>query len=256
MRISIVQYDITWEDKEANFGRIEEILKGRLADPDIIVLPEMFTTGFSMNTGPLAEPSGSVTSAWMKGLASSLDAGVCGSYIVREGNLFFNRWIFVTPEGEIHTYDKRHLFSMGGEDNVFTAGRERVVFSFRGIRIFPVICYDLRFPVWSRNRNEYDLLVCSANWPAQRMTVWNTLLKARAIENQCYVVGSNRVGKDGAGIGYAGGSMICGPAGELLAETLPDREGLVEAEPDLSELRDFRKRFPVMKDADDFSIQI
>lgn len=256
MRISIVQYDIAWEDKEASFRRIEEILEGRNADPGIIILPEMFSTGFSMNAGLLAEPAGSVTYSWMAGLASGLDSGICGSYIVREGDRFFNRWIFVTPGGEFFSYDKRHLFSMGGEDRVFTSGKERLVFSFRGIRIFPIICYDLRFPVWSRNRNDYDLLVCSANWPAQRMAVWNTLLKARAIENQCFVAGSNRTGKDGSGIGYNGGSMICGPSGEVLAEMLPDREGLVETELDLSELGNFRERFPVMKDADDFSILV
>ncbi len=256
MRISIVQYDIAWEDKEASFRRIEEILEGRNADPGIIILPEMFSAGFSMNAGLLAEPAGSVTHSWMAGLASGLDSGICGSYIVREGDRFFNRWIFVTPGGEFFSYDKRHLFSMGGEDRVFTSGKERLVFSFRGIRIFPIICYDLRFPVWSRNRNDYDLLVCSANWPAQRMAVWNTLLKARAIENQCFVAGSNRTGKDGSGIGYNGGSMICGPSGEVLAEMLPDREGLVETELDLSELGNFRERFPVMKDADDFSILV
>ncbi len=256
MKISLVQYDIVWEDKEANFERIERIISGSKWETDIIVLPEMFSTGFSMNAQVLAEEPGSRTFTWMSDLASGLNSGVCGSYMVRERNLFFNRWVFVTPAGETWSYDKRHLFSMGGEDKVYTAGKERRVISFRGIRILPLVCYDLRFPVWSRNRNEYDLLICSANWPSQRMQVWNTLLKARAIENQCFVAGSNRLGRDGAGLEYTGGSVVCGPAGEVLSEALPGHEGLIEAEPDLSGLQDFRNRFPFMKDADDFTILI
>ncbi len=256
MRISIVQYDIAWEDKEANFERIEKIISAGKAATDIIILPEMFTTGFSMNAGHLAEAPGSTTSAWMSDLAARRNSAVCGSYIVMDRGRNFNRWIFVTPEGETYTYDKRHLFSMGGEDKVFTAGKERLIFSFRGIRIFPIICYDLRFPVWSRNREEYDLLICSANWPVPRMHVWDTLLKARAIENQCFVAGSNRLGKDASGLEYAGGSIMYGPSGELLAGLPPEKEGLVEAEPDLAGLADLRKRFPVMKDADDFTITV
>lgn len=256
MRISIVQYDIVWEDKEANFDRIEKIISGSKAGSDIIILPEMFTTGFSMNAGSLAEEPGSLTSAWMSDLAVSYDAAVCGSYIVRDRGLFFNRWIFVTPGGETYIYDKRHLFSMGGEDKVFSVGKERLVFSFRGIRIFPIVCYDLRFPVWSRNRDEYDLLICSANWPARRMLVWDTLLRARAIENQCFVAGSNRLGKDASGLEYTGGSIIYGPSGEVLAGLPSEHEGLVEAEPDLAQLSDLRTKFPVMKDADDFTIRV
>jgi predicted amidohydrolase len=160
----------------------------------------------------------------------------------------------VTPEKESYSYDKRHLFSISGEDKLFTRGEKRIVFTFRGVRISPYVCYDLRFPVWMRNRNDYDLMIVSANWPESRRSVWNTLLKARAIENQCYVAGSNRIGTDGEGIKYCGDSVIINPKGEISASADENRECIITTKLSMSELSEFRSKFPAWKDADDFTI--
>ena len=216
----------------------------------------MFNTGFSMNPVELSESPYGETFVWMKSIAEKGNFGLCGSYIVKENMNFFNRWVFVSPGNEVWHYDKRHLFSMGGEDKLFSAGKSRLIFSFRGVRITPYICYDLRFPVWSSNRDEYDLMIYAANWPEVRQNVWTTLLKARAIENQCYVAGSNRTGTDGEGIKYCGDSMIINARGELIAFAEDEKECSISAEISLTELSDFRKKFPVMNDADDFTINI
>jgi predicted amidohydrolase len=187
-------------------------------------------------------------------MAEKQHSGICGSYIVVDDRQYFNRWIFVSPDGEIRSYDKRHLFGPGGEDRLFARGRERIVFNFKGLRICPNICYDLRFPVWSRNRNDYDLLINSSNWPESRRDVWITLLKARALENQCYVAGVNRIGVDGTGIKYCGDSMIIGPKGETIASERQNVECIISGEVSLSELADFRKNFPVLNDGDNFNI--
>ena len=171
-----------------------------------------------------------------------------------EGNRYFNRWTFVSPEHETFQYDKRHLFSMGSEDKAFTKGEKRIVFSFKGARICPNICYDLRFPVWSRNRNDYDILINSACWPASRHQVWITLLKARAIENQCYVAASNRVGSDPDGLKYKGDSMLIDPRGNIISTPADDNECIVSGEISLVELSDFRSKFSVLKDADQFTL--
>ena len=207
-----------------------------------------------MNPEKLSEPPQGETFEWMRDLAQKGNFGLCGSYMVKENLNFYNRWLFITPEKEIWKYDKRHLFRMGGENIIFSSGRNRLIFSFRGVRISSNICYDLRFPVWSRNRNEYDLLINSANWPKARKEVWNVLLKARAIENQCFVVGANRVGTDGNGINYCGDSVIIDPRGRILTTPHPDEEESVTGEISLTELSDFRKKFPVLGDTDDFLI--
>ncbi len=187
-------------------------------------------------------------------MAGKQFSGMCGSYIVFADNQYFNRWIFVSPGGETWSYDKRHLFSPGGEDKLFTPGKERIVFSFRGMRICPIICYDLRFPVWSRNRNDYDLLINSSNWPESRRDVWITLLRARALENQSYVAGVNRIGVDGEGIKYCGDSMIIGPKGETIGSGRQNKECIVSGDISLPDLADFREKFPVLNDADQFTI--
>jgi predicted amidohydrolase len=214
----------------------------------------MFNTGFSVNPVDLSEKPDSITMEWMRSIAERYRSGICGSYIIDYERHYFNRWIFVSPDNETWNYDKRHLFSPGGEDQLFTRGMERIVFNFRGLRICPTICYDLRFPVWSRNRNDYDLLINSSNWPESRGDVWLTLLKARALENQCFVAGVNRIGVDGTGIEYCGDSMILGPKGEIIAEGSQNEECLISGEISLDELSDFRKKFPVLNDADDFKI--
>ncbi len=254
MKIAVIQPDIIWEEKQANLRKMDFLIASLSSETDIVILPEMFNTGFSMNPESLSEDSGSGTLAWMKNKASEKNSGICGSYIVRENRQYFNRWIFVSPDGEIWTYDKRHLFSPGGEDKLFSKGDRRLVFTFRGVRISANICYDLRFPVWSRNRSDYDLLINSANWPESRRDVWITLLKARAIENQCYVAGSNRIGTDGTGTKYSGESMIVGPLGETIGLAENNAECTISGEISMDSLVKFRHKFPVQNDADNFII--
>lgn len=256
MKISVVQPDVVWEDKSKNLRNLEVMISSLFDNTDLVVLPELFNTGFSMNPDRLSELPGSETFNWMKGIADKGNFGLCGSYIVNENNHFYNRFVFVSPGNEVWQYDKRHLFSMAGENMFFSPGTSRLIFSFRGVRITPLICYDLRFPVWSRNRNDFDLLLYTANWPASRSEVWNTLLKARAIENQCFVAGSNRIGTDGNGIYYSGDSLIIDPRGAIIAYAKPNEEGSVTGEISMTELSKFRKKFPVLEDADDFIISV
>ncbi len=256
MKLTLIQPDITWENKPRNLEKLGEMISAIPAGTDIVILPEMFSTGFSMNPAELAESPKSVTFDWMHDIAAKFNFGICGSYIISENSNFYNRWIFVSPDGDVWIYDKRHLFSISGEEALFTRGEKRVVFKFRGIRICPNVCYDLRFPVWSRNRNDYDLLINSANWPESRRDVWITLLKARALENQCFTAGVNRFGIDGTGIKYCGDSMILGPKGEIIAEGKQNKESVITGEISLDELSHFRKKFPVLDNIDDFTIEI
>ena len=249
LNIAIFQLDLVWENPEANRAKIDELLQD--TKTDIVFLPEMFTTGFSMNVSKLAETMDGETVQWMKERSSEHQLALCGSLIIQENGDFYNRSVFVEPSGEIHFYNKRHLFTMGNEESHFQKGTERLIVEYKGWRICPLICYDLRFPVWSRNRNEYDLLVYSANWPNARNVVWNTLLKARAIENQCYVVGVNRVGIDGNEIKYSGGSKVLNTKGEHLVKSLSAAEEVLISSLSHQEMADFRSKFPVLNDADD-----
>ena len=254
MKISVIQPDIIWEDKSRNFQNLTELIYPLYNKTDLIILPEMFNTGFSMKPSELGESPGGETFRWMKDIAEKGNVGVCGSYIVKENVNFFNRWVLVSPDNETWSYDKRHLFSMGGEDRLFSSGKSRVVIRFRGVRIIPLICYDLRFPVWSRSRDECDLIIYAANWPEIRRNVWSILLKARAIENQCYVAGANRLGIDGKGLTYCGESAIIDPRGQIMASANINEETSITGEISMTELSDFRKKFPVLNDADDFTI--
>jgi predicted amidohydrolase len=256
IRISIIQPDLLWEDKPGNFRKIEGLLTEVNNNADIVVLPEMFNTGFSMNTGKMAEPFRSVTFRWMTAMAEKGNFGLCGSYTVKDNNLFYNRWVFVTPEKKSWFYDKRHLFRMADENKHFTPGKNQLFFTFRGVRIFPGICYDLRFPVWNRNRNNYDLYINSANWPESRSDVWITLLKARALENQCFVIGCNRVGTDGNGVSYSGDSIIINPRGEMISSDAGNEESRIDGEISLNDIEEFRRKFPVFEDADDFTLNL
>jgi predicted amidohydrolase len=256
MKISVIQPDTVWEDKHLNFENISALVVPLFDQTDLVILPEMFNTGFSMNPEKLCEPPDGETFKWMKIISEKGKFGVCGSYTVKHNLNYYNRWAFVSPDNKVRHYDKRHLFSMGGEDKHFSAGKSRLDFSFRGMKISPYICYDLRFPVWSRNSEVSDLLIYSANWPESRKDVWTTLLKARAIENQCYVAGSNRTGTDKAGIAYCGESVIISPRGEIIVSAETERECSVTAEISLAELTDFRKKFPVANDADKFTIDL
>ncbi len=256
MRLSVIQPDLVWENKYLNFKTLEELLQPLYGTTDLVVLPEMFNTGFSMNTAELSEPQNGDTFLWMTEISCKGKFAVCGSYLVRQEEKAYNRWVFVGHDGVFHFYNKRHAFSMGEEDKFITAGNSRLVFNYLGFRISPYICYDLRFPVWSRNRNDSDLLIYVANWPETRRNVWDILLKARAMENQCFVAGSNRIGVDGNGIRYSGDSVIVDPKGEIIASAGQGVVQCISAEIKLEDLRIFRNKFPVYKDADSFSIEI
>jgi predicted amidohydrolase len=254
LKVAVVQFDSVWENPSANRSKIDEWLFQTDKDTDVIFLPEMFTTGFSMNVAGLAEPMDGDTVRWMKKCSLEHQLALCGSLIIKEDDRYFNRLLFVEPSGEVHFYNKRHLFKMGNEEKHFQQGTERLIIDYKGWRICPLICYDLRFPVWARNRNEYDILLYSANWPQARTEVWNTLLKARAIENQAYVVGANRVGVDGNIISYSGNSQLIDPKGNILSAIGDHLKGIVSARFLYSELMKFRTDFPVLNDADLFKL--
>jgi predicted amidohydrolase len=253
--VTIVQSDLHWHDaprNRENFAAVIEALEG---PTDLIVLPEMFTTGFSMDAPALAEQMDGDTVRWMQDTAAIKNSAICGSLIISERDRFFNRFICAKPDGTITSYDKRHLFRLADEHNHYSHGNSIQTFELKGFRICPMICYDLRFPAWSRNRGSYDLLLYVANWPSKRHNAWATLLRARAIENLSYVAGVNRVGRDGNNLPYIGGSATIDYLGTDLAD-LGEREGTATATLDLVELQRFRERFAFHKDADEFSIKI
>jgi predicted amidohydrolase len=261
LRVLAVQADLRWHQPQANRDHIRGLLEAHAGPLDLILLPEMFTTGFSMEALPFAEESEGDTAAWMEEIARESGALVCGSILVEEEGRYFNRCLMVSAEeGLTGEYDKRHLFRLAGEDKVFTPGEAWAWVSHKGWNLVPQICYDLRFPVWSRNRwNEdenrpaCDLLFYVANWPQARIQHWDLLLQARAIENQCFVVGVNRVGSDPRGHVYPGHSAIIHPSGEILARG-GEAEGLAYAELDSESLRAWREKFPFWKDADRFDL--
>jgi omega-amidase len=254
LKIAIIQPNIFWEEIDKNILHYTQIINSIGNDVHIVVLPEMFTTGFSMNAESLAEPVGGKTVKWMQAISKGNGFAICGSIITKDNGNFYNRFTFVTPIGDIFEYDKRHLFTFANENKKYTHGSRRLVFEYLGWRIHPQICYDVRFPVWSRNRGDYDLMINVANFPAIRRNIWTTLLKARAIENQCFVVGANRVGNDGSGLYYSGDSAIINSTGEVLAEAIPGEETVIYGTIDMKSLIDIREKFPVINDADDFTI--
>ena len=265
MRVSLLQPNLYWHDPVANRAMLEEQIMALPHPTDLVVLPEMFTTGFTMDAQSVAEVPNLTTMRWLRQMAQQTDAVVTGSYVVREGGgpmgrLFYNRLVWMQPDGRFDTYDKRHLFRMAGEDAIYTAGNRRIIKEWRGWRICPLVCYDLRFPVWSRNvrpgtPNEfaYDLLLYVANWPAPRQMAWDILLQARAVENLSYVVGVNRVGADGNGSAYTGGSAVVDPMGAVLFRQA-DTEAVHQQTLSLDALRTFRERFPANLDADQFTM--
>lgn len=255
IRITLVQTDIIWENKQENLRLLHEKLQSLRGTTEIVVLPEMFSTGFSMQSNLLAETNSGETVTTLKQWASHYQLAICGSFIAKDNGCFYNRAFFLTPEGEEFYYDKRHLFRMGREAEHFSAGDKRLILSYHGWNICLLVCYDLRFPVWSRNvDNEYDLLIYVANWPVSRRLAWDTLLRARALENQCYVCGVNRTGTDGYKLSYNGGSCVYSAIGEEVTSLPDDREGMITATLSLSTLRQFREKFPVWKDADEFHL--
>ena len=274
LTITSIQANLHWEDKAANLQMLEEKINSIKEKTEIVVLPEMFSTGFSMKPELLAETMEGETLQWMKRIAAEKKIILTGSLIIADtvqtgiaGPCYFNRLIWMLPNGQCGIYDKRHLFAYAGEDNHYTAGTKRLIASVKGWKINLLVCYDLRFPVWARQTSpptsslpgegggeaEYDVLIYVANWPERRIHAWKTLLQARAIENQCYVIGVNRVGKDGNDIYYSGESMIIDPMGAVLY-TKKDEEDIFTLTLDKTQLQAVREKLPFLKDADDFRI--
>jgi len=253
MKVCVVQAPLEWEDVAANLEAFERRL-ATVERGDVIVLPELFTSGFTMKGKERAASFYKEVCARMQVWARERDALVMGSTVYEEEGHYYNRLVAAFPDGEIACYDKRHCFTMGEEHKHFTPGQDLLVVSFRGLRIATFICYDLRFPVWSRNTSGYDVAVYVANWPEARRKVWRVLLQARAIENQCYVVGVNCVGEDGNGLRYAGDSMVVSPKGEIVWAGTPFAEEVAMVTLDEADLRLFREKFPVLKDQDLFTL--
>ncbi len=256
LHIALLQTALYWESKEANLAMFEEKIWELPPNVDLIVLPEMFNTGFSMQNLALAEPMNLTTFKWMKQQAAQTKAVVVGSFMVVEDGHYFNRLVWMEPDGSYATYDKRHLFRMMHEDEKYTAGTKILVKTWKGWNICPMVCYDLRFPVWSRNRElQYDVLLYIANWPRPRLNAWDTLLQARAIENLAYCVGVNRVGNDGNGVPFEGHSAAIDFKGNPI-EHLGKTERTVVVTLSKTELEAFREKFPVHLDADHFTIHL
>ena len=252
--VSLVQTSIHWQDRKANLTLFRELISPLKGQTDLVVLPEMFTTGFTMSPEQVADNPQGETIENVKTWAYIFNFAIMGSFIVKEKEAYYNRAFFVTPEGDLFFYDKRHLFRMGCEDKHYQAGKHSPTIAYKGWNIRPLICYDLRFPVWSRNvANKYDLLIYMANWPEARAFAWRTLLPARAIENLAYVCGVNRIGTDGLGFPYRGDSVILSPKGQPLAYAQNEPQ-IITTQLSKSKLNHFRSKFPADKDADKFKI--
>lgn len=247
MKISIIQQDIVWADVNENIRKADTALDSQ-PGAELYIFPEMFSTGFCTFPEGVAEAQGQ-TLQWMKTKSAQIGAAIAGSVAIREDGKYYNRFYFVKPDGEVAQYDKKHLFTFGGEHERFTAGDKRVVVEYKGVRILLEVCYDLRFPIWSRNHGDYDMILYVANWPTVRVAAWKSLLVARAIENQCYVAGVNRVGADPSNE-YSGGSMVIDPYGKIIASCEDGVEMIASAEIDMEMLETFRNKFPVLNDAD------
>lgn len=253
LKVTAIQTNLFWEDKSANLDYLEKKLAPLVNSSDIIILPEMFSTGFSMAPEKFAEVPQGQTLDWLKRQAKKINAVITGSYIVKEASSYFNRLIWMQPDGEFQTYNKRHLFSLSDEPKHYAAGQKKLIVEYKGWKICPLVCYDLRFPVWSRNVENYDLLIYIANWPEKRTHHWRSLLMARAIENQSYTIGVNRVGNDGNDFYHSGDTSLIDFAGNILLHTA-HVEGTHTIELDYQKQQTFRKRFQFLADKDTFHI--
>jgi predicted amidohydrolase len=255
LKIAIVQSDLVWENPEQNrlnFAKKIEQIKQPI---DVIVLPEMFTSGFTMNPEHVFETINGTTISWMKEIAKRTNSAICGSLVISDHGNYYNRFIFVTPNGDLDYYDKRHTFTLAGEHKVYKSGNKRLTINFKGWTIFPLVCYDLRFPVWARNTENYEVLIYVANWPKPRIKAWDALLKARAIENMCYCVGVNRVGFDVNNHQYVGHSAAYDALGECLTDIKPNKEQVEIVTLEKSHLETLRKKFKFLDDKDDFTLR-
>jgi predicted amidohydrolase len=255
LKLALLQVDIVWQDAKQNRINFLEIINQISEAVDVIVLPEMFSTGFSMQPEPIAETMQGETVKWMQQLASEKNTAICGSLIISEEKKFYNRFLFVHPSGRIEKYNKRHLFTLAGEEKIYTSGTEKIIIDYNGWKICPLVCYDLRFPVWARNVENYDVLLYVANWPKPRISAWDILLKARAIENLCYIVGVNRIGFDANSLAYNGHTAAYDCLGAQLATTNENEEGFIVVEFDKNHISAIRNSLNFLKDKDTFEIK-
>ncbi|MFI1745050.1 amidohydrolase [Thalassobellus sediminis] len=256
LKIALVQSDLVWENPEQNRLNFSEKIKSISDSVDVIVLPEMFTSAFTMNASKVAETMHGDTVLWMQKEALKANAAIVGSFIISEENRFYNRLLFVEPSGKITHYNKRHTFTLAGEDKVFSAGDEKVIIEYKGWKICPLVCYDLRFPVWARNVEDYDVLLYVANWPKPRISAWNALLKARAIENMSYVIGVNRVGVDGVNMEYSGHSAVYDVLGNIQTNFTPNTEQIELVTLEKRHVEAYRSKLKFLNDKDDFNLII
>ena len=254
LKVSILQSNIFWEDKLANLKYFEKKID-KISQTDLIVLPEMFTTGFTMNPAPLAETMDGKTVNWMLDLASEKKSLIVGSVIIEDDSYYYNRLIAAFPNGTIQYYDKKHLFTLANEHQHYTAGKKQLLLEYKGWKIFPLVCYDLRFPVWARNTVNYDVLIYIASWPKIRIAAWDTLLKARAIENMCYTIGVNRVGVDANDFEYPGHSVVLDAFGNEILSTNENQEGVFNVILDKDKLDEIRKKLQFLNDRDSFKFK-
>jgi omega-amidase len=253
LKIILIQTTLEWENPEANRKKFEDIIVSTIEAVDVIILPEMFTTGFTMNATPFAESMEGETIKWMLAMARKKNAAITGSIIIKETGKFYNRLLFVTPQGDLHSYDKKHLFTLAGEHEIYTAGKEKIIIQYNGWKICPMICYDLRFPVWARNTENYDVLIYVANWPKVRTHAWDILLQARAIENMAYCVGVNRIGVDGKGFEYVGHSAVFDGMGAGFFDNKNQKDEVIKATLNKSKLTELRKKLQFLEDRDSFT---
>lgn len=253
LHIALLQPNIVWQNPSVNQQQCEALLAGIPTTKNLIVLPEMWATGFTMTPNEVAEPIDGSSVAWMQHMAQTHNAAVCGSLAIKVGKNFYNRFVFAHPDGKLDTYDKTHPYTPSGESRVYTAGKESKLIKYKGFRIRPLVCYDLRFPVFARNTDNYDLLICVANWPAARIQAWNALLRARAIENMAYCVGVNRTGKDAYRLHYPGASAAYNALGDELV--FMEKELMISSVSlGLEELHALREKLPFLEDRDDFTL--
>ena len=254
LNIALIQSELSWENPEQNRRDFTQKIEGLADNVDLVVLPEMFTSGFTMNPAQVAETMTGDTITWLKTIANKIQLAITGSLVIKEDGNYYNRMVFVHPNGTIEHYDKRHTFTLAGEDRVYTAGSKKLIVKYKGWNICPLICYDLRFPVWSRNAEHYDLLIYVANWPSSRITAWDTLLRARAIENMTYCVGVNRVGTDANNNDYSGHSVAYDVLGNRL-DHIPENEVAIEVVAlHKKDIATYRSKLSFLSDQDQFSI--
>ena len=250
-----IQADLIWENPERNLAFFEEKIIRLSKDTDLVVLPEMFTTGFTMKPENVAEKMDGKSVSWMLKMAKEKNFAICGSLVITQKGNFYNRLVFVHPSGKIEIYDKKHSFTLAGEDKVYTSGSEKLIVNYKGWKICPLICYDLRFPVWARNTENYDLLIFMANWPTIRIKAWKTLLKARAIENMSYVIGVNRIGKDANNYQYTGNSLLIDYLGEESSNLKKNEVGIIKATLFKDKQTRSREKLGFLNDMDAFKIE-